>query len=377
MADFCEHVGKVLLAEAGIAVPEGVLVRAASQAAAAFDELGECVVKAQVPVGGRGLAGGIQRAGNAEETARAANEILGMHIGDHDVTTLLIERQIQTCHEFYAAILNDTASRGPLLVFSTAGGMDVENSFTLAPAKSVKYSISLHTGLSFDTARRAVSHLVGGESVDSVADTLARLYDVYLDTDAELVEINPLAIDMTGKAMALDCKLVVDDSAISRQPALAAQKAHRPESRLETKAARSGLKYIDLDGSVGILANGAGLTMTTMDAVETYGGKPANFLEIGGEAYTIAGTATELLLDNPDVRSVLVNFCGAFARTDVMVKGVIESWKAIDPQVPVFFTVHGTGDREARAMIRRDLGLEPFENMDDAVRAAVAAGSSK
>jgi succinyl-CoA synthetase beta subunit len=142
---------------------------------------------------------------------------------------------------------------------------------------------------------------------------------------------------------------------------------------LEAEAQAAGLKYIALDGSVGVLANGAGLTMTTMDAITHFGGAPANFLEIGGEAYTKATKALEILLKNPKVKSLLVNFCGAFARTDVMAAGVVEAWKALRPGIPVFFTIHGTGEDEAVALVRRELGIEPYDLMDDAVKAAVEA----
>jgi succinyl-CoA synthetase beta subunit len=206
-----------------------------------------------------------------------------------------------------------------------------------------------------------------------VAELLARLYDLYRQTDAELVEINPLARLKSGELLALDCKLVVDDAALYRQPALATRGAPEKLTELEQRGRALGLKYIELPGDIGVLANGAGLTMTTMDVIEHYGGKPANFLEIGGDAYTRATPALELVLANPRVKSLIVNFCGAFARTDVMAEGVIRAWETLKPTLPVFFSVHGTGEEEAIRLIRSRLGLEPYDRMEDAVQAAVRA----
>jgi succinyl-CoA synthetase beta subunit len=208
---------------------------------------------------------------------------------------------------------------------------------------------------------------------DRLADLLLRLYAVYAGNDAELVEINPLVVSKGGGLVALDCKLSIDDSALPRREALARTGTREKLTALETRAYALGLKFIELDGNVGVLANGAGLTMTTMDAVRHYGGNPANFMEIGGESYTKATPALALVLSNPRVKCLLVNFCGAFARTDVMVDGVIKAWLELKPTVPVFFTIHGTGEDEAIAMVRDRLGIEPFDLMDDAVKAAVAA----
>ena len=165
----------------------------------------------------------------------------------------------------------------------------------------------------------------------------------------------------------------LDDSGIPRRQALAATGSPEPLTALEERAQSLGLSYIELDGDIGVLANGAGLTMTTMDVIAHHGGRPANFLEIGGAAYTKARPALELVLDNPRVRCLLVNFCGAFARTDVMVQGMLDAWEALGPTVPVFFSVHGTGSAEARAMLRERLGVDPYETMDEAIAAAVAA----
>ena len=369
-----EHAAKPLLAAAGIATPPSRIAESADAVARAVAELGPCMIKAQVPAGRRGKAGGIKAAEDPEAARSAAAEILVMNIAGHRVERVLVERRAEVAREFYAAVLNDPESRGPLIMFSTAGGMDIEESARRYPEKLRRIEVDVRRG-------PERTHLLSGldglglEASDAhaIADALARLYCVYRNHDAELLEVNPLALLRDGPLAALDCKLVLDDSSAKRQPELAALARPEPLSALEERAERAGLKYIELEGEVGVLANGAGLTMATMDVIAHYGGRPANFLEIGGEAYTMARPALELVLANERVKSLVVNFCGAFARTDVMTKGVIDAWLDLSPSVPVFFSIRGTGWREAVAMLRERLGIEPKATMDDAIRAAVDA----
>jgi len=362
--DFEEAEGKRALAGAGIAVPEGELCTDPEAAAAALERLGPSAIKAQVPSGKRGKAGGIRLVENAGEARSAAQAILGMEIGGFRVERLLVERRAPIAQELYAAVLNDADTRAPVILFSTAGGMDIEEIAAERPQSIVRVPVDIARGL--DRSR-----LAGIEG--DVADVLLRLYDLYLKTDAELVEINPLARLKDGKLVALDCKLTLDDAALFRQAELAGKGAREKLSALEARGRGLGLKYIELPGNIGVLANGAGLTMTTMDVIQHYGGAPANFLEIGGDAYTKGIAAFELVLANPRVKSVIVNFCGAFARTDVMAEGVVQAWEKLKPALPVFFSVHGTGEEEAIALIKRRLGLEPYDRMEDAVQAAVKA----
>ena len=176
-----------------------------------------------------------------------------------------------------------------------------------------------------------------------------------------------------GRVVALDCKFVLDDASVFRQAQIAPAGSPGAMTDLERRGAEAGLKLIQLDGNVGVLANGAGLTMTTMDVISHFGGKPANFLEIGGEAYTKAEIALDLVLSNPGVKSLVINFCGAYARTDVMADGVVKAWHKLKPKVPVFFSIHGTGEDEAVALVREQLGIEPYDFMEDAIKAAVKA----
>jgi succinyl-CoA synthetase beta subunit len=295
-----------------------------------------------------------------------------MTIGEHRVERLLVETQVPIAREMYAAVLDDPASQGPLLLFSADGGMDIEEIAATRPDALVRLALDIRKRPDRSLIERALPAALPCDRA-ALADVLVRLFDAYVESDAELVEINPLAVTREGRLVALDCKLVIDDSAIPRRPELAAAGTPEQLTGLEARAKALGLKFIELDGSVGVLANGAGLTMTTMDAVRHYGGSPANFLEIGGESYTKAKPALELVLSNPRVRCLLVNFCGAFARTDVMAEGVISAWQELEPDIPVFFTIHGTNEEEAVALVKSRLGVTPFDLMDDAVKAAVEA----
>jgi succinyl-CoA synthetase beta subunit len=287
---------------------------------------------------------------------------------------VLVEAQMPIAAEYYAAVLNDPETKGPLLLFSADGGMEIEELAATRPETLLRLPVDIRHGPARDAIEQGLTGLgLALERVSDVTDVLERLYDAYREHDAELLEINPLALTDDGGLVALDCKFTLDDSALPRRVELAARGTPERLTDLEAEGHALGLRYIELDGSVGVLANGAGLTMTTIDAVRHYGGEPANFLEIGGDAYVKATPALKLVLSNPKVKSLLINFCGAVARTEVMTGGVLDAWDQLRPDLPVFFSIHGTGDEEAIAMLRARLGLEPFDLMDDAVKAAVEA----
>ena len=372
--NFDEHAAKSLvLAPAGIPVPRGQICRTAKEAAQAVRMIGPVVIKAQVATGKRGKAGGIKPADTPEEAERVAAAILGMNIAEYKVERLLVEERANIAHEFYAAVLTDTDARKPLVLFSTQGGMDIEEVAAAKPDAIRRQHIDPDVG---PGAVDFVSMLAGlqlGDAQASVADILCRLYAAYRQRDAELLEINPLAQLSDRRVVALDCKFVLDDAAAYRQEDIVRVAAPAPMTALERRGVENGLKFIQLDGNVGVLANGAGLTMTTMDVIRHFGGRPANFLEIGGEAYTKSAAALDLVLSNPGVRSLIINFCGAFARTDVMAEGVVKAWQELKPAIPVFFSIHGTGEDEAIALVRARLGIEPYDLMEDAIQAAVRA----
>jgi succinyl-CoA synthetase beta subunit len=371
--NFEEHAAKPLLNAAGIDIPRGGLANGAAEAAAIARTLGgACMVKAQVPAGKRGKAGGIRFAATVDEARAAAQALLGLTIAGHRVERVLVEEAIAIAAEMYAAIMNDPACRGPLLMFSPEGGGDIEEIALQRPQALLRLPLDIRHGPQLAQLADALPAALPCSGA-MLAALLSRLFRFYAASDAELVEINPLAVAKDGRLIALDCKLAVDDSAGFRQEALLRTGAPERLTPLEVRGKALALKYIELDGDVGVLANGAGLTMTTMDAVRHYGGRPANFLEIGGDSYTKAKPAIELLLANARVKCLLVNFCGAFARTDVMTAGVIEAWLQLKPTIPIFFTIHGTNEDAAIGMVRERLGLDPFDLMDEAVKAAVAA----
>ena len=370
--NFEEWVAKPLLADFGIKIPRGHVCDNAASVKEKFQ--GPSVIKAQVPTGARGKAGGIKFASTASEAFEMAKNILAMSIDGHRVSRVLVEPHIDIRQELYAAILNDRTYRCPTLLFSSSGGIDIEDTAIGGIHSMASTQINILEGL---TLEMALSVLQGTGLAkryhQEVANNLVSLYQAYRSLDAELLEVNPLVITQDDEIHALDCKFTLDDSALKRQDRLSQQGSPDPLTELESEAQQAGLRLIELDGNVGILANGAGLTMTTMDAVMHYGGEAANFLEIGGDAYTKAEKALTILLKHPHIKSLLVNFCGAFARTDVMTRGVVTAWKSLRPKIPIFFSIHGTGEEEAIDLVRVELGLDPFDNMDEAVLAAIEA----
>lgn len=346
-----EFQAKQLLSQHGIAIPPGRLVTSADDARVAADALGGRVaVKAQVRSGGRGKAGGIAIVASADEAADAATRLLGSELNGETVNELLIEQAVDIASERYLAVMIDPSAGRPLLMRSDQGGVEIE---------------SMTEGI-----ERTVLPATGFTPPDPFA---GKVIDAFAALDALLVEINPLAITSDGSMIALDAKIELDDAAAYRQTHPASDPAEGTER--ERAAAELGLRLIELGGDIAVLANGAGLTMATMDAIVHAGGSPANFLEIGGDAYTKATPALKLVLSQPGVRSLLVNFCGAFARCDVMTAGVIEAWTSLRPDLPINFMISGTGQDEARAMVR-ELGHEPHPTMESAVKAAVAAAGA-
>lgn len=374
-----ERVGKRILASAGVRVPASVVAATPDEAAGAAASAGVPVmVKAQVPAGGRGKAGGVVHAATPEDARAGAERLLGSTLVGFPVERVLVEPRIDHDAEYYAAVLDDPLERAPVLLCCAVGGVDIEQTERTSPG-SVQRLVADIGGDVDPAALRELAEraAVPAGRVAAVADVLAGLWACYRQTEAELVEVNPLVVDAAGTAWALDAKVALDESALDRHPELQqllgdgqAQSVGTP---LEEDARQRGLMLIELDGDVGIVANGAGLTMASLDVVTHYGGRPANFMEVGGDNYTRADSGMEVVLSNPKVRSVLVNFCGAFARTDVMAEGVVNALERHPGHVPVFFSIHGTGADEAVDLVRQRLGAEPYPVMDDAVQAAVAA----
>jgi succinyl-CoA synthetase beta subunit len=366
-----EHRGKAFLVEAGLVIPPGRVVSAPADAEEAARRIGGAVVvKAQVRTGRRGKSGGVLFADTPAEAARAAGKLLGSGIQDLTIEEVLVEARLPVARELYVAITHDALEKRPVVLCSTQGGVDIEELHAASPEQVLRQHVDITRGLDASLAGRiAEATALPPAAREALAGILTRLYALYRAVDAELVEINPLAVTPDGTLVALDCKLIVDDAALGRRPDL-------PEPQpvgtpLERRARTEGLVYIELDGNVGVLANGAGLTMATMDAITYYRGRPANFMEIGGDAYRKAEPALSIVLANPRVKSLVVNLCGAFARTDVMIEGVLAAWEKLRPTVPVAFSIHGTGEARAIELVQARLGLEPHDLMDDAVKAAI------
>lgn len=371
-----EHQGKALLLEHGIPTPGGRVVTSPEAAAEAAEAYGRVAVKAQVASGKRGKSGGVVLVDGAEEAGQAAAGMLGRDLRGLRVEAVIVEEAVAIERELYCAVLPDPESKGPVLLFTTAGGMEVEEVAAEAPERMRRLPVDIVQGLDRAAVVAWLAAELEAPLAERVADTFEAMYGLYRSVDAALVEINPLVVTAGGEVVALDSKISIDTASHSRQRELIegfdtpAVEAGTP---LEERGRALGLNLIELDGDVGVLANGAGLTMTTIDAIHHYGGRAANFLEIGGDSYTKATPALELVLSNPNVKSILINFCGAFARTDVMAQGVVEAIETLRPQVPIAFTIHGTGEEEAIALVRDRLGVTPHDLMDDAVRAAIAA----
>lgn len=377
--DLLEHQGKHLLEGQGIRVPRGQVVTDADSAFEAAVSLGGRVVcKAQVPAGKRGKAGAVRLVDSPEDAATVVAELLGRDVAGHPVEAVLVEEAIPIAQELYLAVLDDPSTKSPTMLFSTRGGMDIEEVSASYPDSLHRMSVDIREGLVDGQAQGLVSRSgITGRAADELALVVERLYETYVDADASLVEVNPLVLTESGEVVALDAKVTIDPGSLARQQGLleGLPGGGPPPlgTELELRGRELGLRYIELDGDVGVLANGAGLTMTSVDAIAHFGGRAANFLEIGGEAYTKATPALELVLSNPRVRSLLVNFCGAFARTDVMAEGVVTAIEELRPTLPISFTIHGTGEEEAIRLVRERLGTEAHDVMDDAVREAVDA----
>jgi len=367
-----EHDAKQLIAAGGVAIPAGFIAATPDAAHGAASEIGSPVmVKAQVPSGKRGKGGGIVKCDSPDDAREAAERLLGSTLGEFEIERVLVEGCADIAQELYLAITIDPASGGPLLMLSTEGGMDIEEVHAATPEKVQMVCVDIRAGLGAGEAM----DIAVGSGLDSdlhvpLAGLLITLYGLFRQYDAQLLEINPLAVTDSGDLIALDAKLVVDDNAAFRQGDLGPER--HTGTALELEAKEQDFLFVELEGDVGVLANGAGLTMSTMDAVTAHGGSPANFLEVGGMAYKRATPALALVLKNPNVKSLLVNLCGAYARTDVIAEGLIAGFNELQPELKVSFCIHGTGEERAQQLVRDGLGIEPHETMDAAVQEAIA-----
>jgi succinyl-CoA synthetase beta subunit len=352
--DLLEYQGKQLFRRHGVPVPEGAHADSVEGAVEAAEVLGfPVVIKAQVQIGGRGKAGGIKLAKDRDEAGRHAEAILGMDIRGFTVHELYVEKASSIAEEYYAAIVLDRSAKKPMAMLSRMGGMDVEEVAERDPEAMRMVHVDPLIGFQdFHGRRLAFEAGIAGDLIRPVGAMLANLYEVFVREDATLVEVNPLLVTDEREVVALDAKVTVDGNALWRHPDLADLRDVSAEDRQERMAQERGLTYVKLDGNIGILGNGAGLVMSTLDVVAQAGGRPANFLDAGGGSKAEAITsAVEVILSDEKVTAVLFNIFGGITRCDEVARGLIEAFRQVEPDVPFVVRLDGTNDEEGRRLL--------------------------
>jgi succinyl-CoA synthetase beta subunit len=380
--DLLEYQGKQLFARHGLRVSQGKPVTTVEDAVTAASEVGyPVVVKAQVLIGGRGKAGGVKLAADEAELREHAGNILGMDIKGHTVRTVWIEQASDIASEYYASVLLDRSAKKPLVMFSVEGGVDIEEVAERTPEKLIRHHVDPLAGLSRAEALRIASE--GGadpDVVEGVADALIALYEVWLQEDATLAEINPLIVTPEREVKALDSKVSLDGNALYRHPENQSLSDSENENPLERRAKEEGVQYVKLDGDIGILGNGAGLVMSTLDVVSQAGGAPANFLDAGGgsNAETIK-QAVDLILANEAVKAVLVNIFAGITRCDQVAIGLIAAFEQIKPSVPFVVRLDGTNDVEGRRLLSEAAleNVHSAKTMNEAAEMVVALAAGR
>ena len=374
--DLYEYQGKELLRKYGLQTLPGIVAETPEEAREAAQELGGTVaVKAQVLTGGRGKAGGIKVVKSPEEAESAARQILGMDIRGHTVRRVLIEGGADIEREMYLSVTVDRGAKKPLILFSTEGGVDIEEVAERSPEAIVRLHVDPLLGLLPYQVREVVfSAGLGGDAAKGVGETLRNLYKAFEDSDASLVEINPLVITKDGRVLTLDAKVTVDNSSLYRHKDIAELHDVAAADPQEQRAQEVGLQYVKLDGDVGILGNGAGLVMSTLDVVAQAGGEPANFCDVGGgaDAEKIS-TALDIVTSNEQVKSVLFNIFGGITRGDEVARGLLSAIEKSSIELPIVVRLDGTNAEEGRQILAENTpeNVVTEETMLDAARRAV------
>ena len=374
-----EYQGKELLRQYGVPVPRGYAAFSVREAVEAAQKLGGpvWVVKAQIHAGGRGKGGGVKLARSMDEVKTLAGQILGMQLKTHQtgavgqkVRRLLIEEGADIRHEYYVAVVTDRASQNVVLMGSSEGGMDIEEVAHKTPEKIIKVFVDPLVGLTDAQGQQLAAGIGLPEASRGAAvDLLKKLYACYMATDATLAEINPLILEGNGGVKALDAKFNFDSNALFRHPEITAYRDLDEEDPAEIEASKFDLAYIQLDGNIGCLVNGAGLAMATMDTIKLFGGEPANFLDVGGGATAEKVTeAFKIMLGNPKVKAILVNIFGGIMRCDTIAEGVIAACKAVNLNVPLVVRMKGTNEDQGKKLLK-DSGL-PIISADSMAEAA-------
>ncbi len=380
-----EYQAKEILRRYGVATPRGKVTADAAEARAICEELGgRCVVKAQIHAGGRGKGGGVKLAGSPAEAEELAGRILGMKLvtpqtgpEGQPVRKVLIEEAVEIASELYLSVTLDRALGRPTIMASAAGGMDIEEVAASNPEAIVRQPVDPHLGL-LPFEARAVARRLGlaGGTARQAQKLVTALVKAYLDSDASLVEINPLLVTGAGDVVALDAKMSFDDNALFRHPDVREMRDLEEENPLEVEAGSFGLNYIKLDGNIGCMVNGAGLAMATMDIIKLSGGEPANFLDVGGSASQEAvKNAFRILVSDSSVKAVLINIFGGIARTDRIASGVVAALDKLGGvDLPVVVRLEGTNVEQGREILEQaDFDFIVASEMADAASKAVAA----
>jgi len=380
-----EYQAKDVLRQYGVAVPKGRVCFSVDEAIAVAQELGgsKWVVKAQIHAGGRGKGGGVKLAHNRDEVKALAKEMLGMTLithqtgpGGKEVQRILIESGANIDKEFYAAITLDRGREMDVFMVSTEGGVEIEKVAAETPEKIIKVWINPLLGMkSFQARKLAYGLNLTGSAFKEATATFMKMYTCYQDTDASLVEINPLVLTEEGHILALDSKFNFDDNALYRQKDIAEMRDLSEEDPMEVEAGRYYLNYIKLDGNVGCMVNGAGLAMATMDIIKLAGGEPANFLDVGGTASAeTVKNGFRIILSDENVKAVLINIFGGIVRCDRVANGVVQAVKELGLEVPVVVRLQGTNAEEARTILRESgVSIIPAVSMKDAAEKVVKA----
>jgi succinyl-CoA synthetase beta subunit len=380
--DLLEYQGKQLFARHGLRVSDGEAVTTVEDAVVAAGKVGyPVVVKAQVLIGGRGKAGGVKLAADEGEAREHATNILGMDIHGHTVRTLWIEHASDIATEYYASVLLDRSAKAPLVMFSVEGGVDIEEVAEKTPEKLIRHHVDALKGLTREEAVKiATEGKADDDVIEGVADALVALYEVWLQEDASLAEINPLIVTPDREVKALDSKVSLDDNALYRHPENQELADKENEDPIERRAKEQGVQYVKLDGDIGILGNGAGLVMSTLDVVAQAGGKPANFLDAGGGSDAAkVKQAVELILANDSVKAVLFNIFGGITRCDEVAKGLIAAFEELEPSVPFVVRLDGTNDVAGRELLQEAAlpNVHAARTMNEAAEKVVALAAGK
>lgn len=380
-----EYQGKEILRQFEVPVPRGIPAFTVQEAVEAAQKLGGpvWVVKAQIHAGGRGKGGGVKLARSIDEVKQLAGEILGMQLVTHQtgpegqkVRRLLIEDGADIKKEYYVSAVTDRASQRVAIMASSEGGMDIEEVAHKTPEKIIKVFVDPATGLTAAQATELANGIgVPAASTAAAADVFQKLYKCYMDTDASLVEVNPLILEGNGGIKALDAKFNFDSNALFRHPEIVAYRDLDEEDAAEVEASKFDLAYISLDGNIGCLVNGAGLAMATMDTIKLFGAEPANFLDVGGGATPEKVTeAFKIMLKNPKVKAILVNIFGGIMRCDTIAQGVITACKAVNLGVPLVVRMKGTNEELGKQMLAGSgLPIISADSMAEAAEKIVAA----